>query len=65
MFQNQPPNKILLTRKEAAAYLGISDNTLANWACTRKFDLPYIRVGRSVRYRQSDLDAFIRNGEVD
>jgi len=62
---NQIPKAVLLTRKQAADYLGLSESTLANWACTKKFSLRYVRVGRSVRYRQSDLDEFIQSGKVD
>lgn len=65
MLRDQIPNAVLLTREQAAEYLGIATSTLANWACTKKFNLPYFRVGRSVRYRKSDLDAFVQSGEVD
>lgn len=50
----------LLTRQEAAAYIGVQPNTLATWACTKRYDLPYVKVGRNVRYRKQDLDAFIQ-----
>lgn len=49
----------LLTRKQAADYLGLKAQTLACWASTRRYGLRYIRVGRNVRYRQRDLDAFL------
>lgn len=49
----------LLSRKEAAAYLGIAEQTLAIWKCTNRYDLPCAKIGRLVRYRKSDLDAFI------
>ena len=49
----------LLTRKEAAEFLGLAPQTLAVWASTRRYDLPYIRVGRAVRYRFSALSAFL------
>lgn len=64
MEPNSNPKANWLTRKEAAEYLGVAESTLANWACTKKFHLPYYRVGRSVRYRTSDLDAFVLSGEV-
>lgn len=64
MLPNHIPNATLLTRKEAAQYLGVSSSTLANWASKKTFELPYFRVGKAVRYRKSDLDAFIQNGEV-
>lgn len=55
----QTTNEILLDRKEAAKYLRISPNTLAVWDCTKRYDLKPLKVGRSVRYRRSDLDKFI------
>ncbi len=57
-------NRNFLNRKEAAQYLGISISTLANWACTKKVNLPYYLVGRSVRYLINDLEEFIQNGKV-
>ena len=55
----QTTNDILLNRKEAAKYLRISPNTLAVWDCTKRYDLKPLKVGRSVRYRRSELDKFI------
>lgn len=37
----------LLTRREAAAYLGLTEQTLAIWKCTGRYSLPVIKVGRS------------------
>lgn len=55
---------VLLSRKEAALYLGISEQTLAIWKCTKRYDLPVIKIGRLVKYRKSDLDAFIDRRQV-
>jgi excisionase family DNA binding protein len=52
-------NPDLLTREEAAAYLGIRAQTLAVWASAQRYALPYVKVGRLVRYRRRDLDAFL------
>ena len=49
-------NPKLLTRQQAAAYLGVKPQTLSVWACTKRYGLPFIKVGRLVRYRVSDLD---------
>jgi excisionase family DNA binding protein len=49
----------LLTDAEAAAYIGVSPGTLTVWRCTGRYNLPYIKVGRLVRYRQSDIDAWL------
>lgn len=49
----------LLTRREAAEYLGLQEQTLAIWASTGRYALPVVKVGRSVRYRQSDLERWL------
>jgi len=49
----------LLTRKEAAAYLGLSPRTLAIWASTGRYGLEVIKIGRLAKYRRSTLDRFI------
>jgi len=54
-----PTNTSLLTRKQAAEYLGLKENTLAVWATTKRHSLPYVKVGRLVKYRLADLQAFL------
>lgn len=54
----------LLTREQAAEYLGITPRTLAVWACVKRYNLPYVKVGRLVKYRRTDLDAFIERRTV-
>ena len=54
-----PAHTILLTRREAAAYLGVAEQTLAVWKCTGRRSLPFVKIGRLVRYRKADLDTFI------
>ncbi len=44
---------------ESAQYLGVKPTTLQIWRLTKRYPLPYIKVGRLVRYRQSALDAFL------
>jgi len=49
----------LLTTEQAARYLGVSKAFLERdrWAGAQ---IPFVRVGRrAVRYRRSDLDAFL------
>ncbi|XEH22937.1 helix-turn-helix domain-containing protein [Edwardsiella tarda] len=48
-----------LTRAEAAVYLGVNSQTLANWAHTGKVAIPHHKVGRKVIYMKSDLDCFL------
>ena len=49
----------LMTPEEVAEYLGISVETLNVWRCTKRYDLPYVKAGRLVRYRIADVEAFI------
>lgn len=49
----------LLTREGAAEYLGLKPQTLAAWASAQRYNLAYIKVGRCVRYRMRDLQAFL------
>lgn len=55
----------LLTTKQAASYLGLTNpNTLEVWRCTKRYPLPYIKVGGLVRYRLTDLDVFLADRTV-
>ena len=45
----------LVNAKVAAGMLAISERTL--WTLTKDGTIPSIRLGRSVRYRVSDIDA--------
>lgn len=59
--QKKQGNSELLTRIEAAEYLGISENTLAIWKSTGRYNLPVVKVGRLAKYRRSDLDRFLNS----
>ena len=48
-----------LTRRDAAAYLGTAEKTLAQWSSEGRGPR-LCRVGGRVFYFKSDLDAFIR-----
>ena len=56
-----------LTTKEAAVYLGLSDQTLANWRVHGQGPV-YLRLGSPGRprivYLPEDLDAFLRANRV-
>ncbi len=52
----------LLTPDQVAAELGLSHRTLADWRRTKRAALPYVKVGGRVRYRRTDVAAFIARG---
>ncbi len=64
MTRQATTHETLRSRREAAAYLGVAPQTLAVWACTKRYQLPLIKIGRHVKYRQSDLDAFIERNTI-
>ncbi|MCJ0877806.1 helix-turn-helix domain-containing protein [Pseudomonas sp. JI-2] len=45
--------------KQAADVLCLKPTTLAVWRSTGRYNLPYLKVGRLVRYRVSDIAAFL------
>lgn len=49
----------LLDDKQAAAFLSVSAGTLSVWRSTGRYALKFIKVGRAVRYRQSDLEEWL------
>ncbi len=49
----------LMTTRDVAERLRISEETLSTWRCTGAQALPYVRVGRLVRYRPSEVNAYL------
>lgn len=59
----QPFVDNLLSDVEVAARLGLAINTIRNWRAARAGP-KFVRLGkRAIRYRQSDIEAFIAGGE--
>jgi excisionase family DNA binding protein len=58
-IERQQRSAELLTRREAAEYLGVAAQTLAIWQTTGRYRLPVVKVGKLVRYRLADLDFFL------
>lgn len=59
-FQNiVQSSKELLDERAAAAVLDVTAGTLSVWRSTGRYALPFIKVGRKVRYRRADLTAWL------
>jgi excisionase family DNA binding protein len=58
------PSSGLLTREQAAEFLGVKPQTLAVWATAKRYQLPMVKVGSLVRYRLSDLEKFLESRTV-
>jgi excisionase family DNA binding protein len=64
MKANMMTQDKLLSRQQAAEFLGVTKGTLEVWACTKRYNLPYVKVGKLVKYRQSDLIQFLNDRTV-
>lgn len=49
----------LLDENQAASILKVKPGTLSVWRSTGRYSIPFIKVGRSVRYRMGDLNAWL------
>jgi len=48
----------LMTVQQAAHFLSVSVSTLYGWAWRRR--IPFVKVGRALRFDRADLERFIR-----
>lgn len=51
----------LMTEAQAAIELDTTVGTLQVWRSTGRYALPFIKIGRNVRYRRADLTAWIES----
>ena len=49
----------LYCTKEVARILRVSPSTLSKWRVSRRQKLPFVKLGRAVRYRIEDVEAFL------
>jgi excisionase family DNA binding protein len=63
-FENVDEIKGLLTEKQSADYLNISYETLRKNLRPKK-KISFVRISNSVRYKQSDLDAYVKKCRVE
>ena len=50
LYTNRPEK--MLTRKEAAEFLEVRENTMAIWANTKRYDIPMYKVGKYIKYKK-------------
>ena len=54
----------LLDESATALTLKVKPQTLSVWRMTGRYALPFVRVGRSIRYRKSDLEVWLASRVV-
>ena len=55
----------LITRKQAAEFLGVTVQTMERWHATRTYVIEFIRVGGAIRYRTSEIEKLKRAREQE
>lgn len=55
----------LLNEDQAASVLQVKPNTLAVWRSTKRYAIPFVKIGACVRYKRADLEAFIQENRVE
>lgn len=51
----------LLDEKTAAELLTVTPGTLSVWRSTGRYQIPFVKIGRCVRYRRPDLLAWMES----
>ena len=62
--QIRPSKECWLTEAEVSELIGVTRATLQNWRW-RGVGLPYSKFMRSVRYKESDLYAYMESGRIE
>ena len=61
MNKNLTEPQSLMTERQASAYLAVAVKTLQGWRW-RGEGPRFLKLGRAVRYRRAELEAFIEDG---
>lgn len=54
----------LLSPRQVSELTGVPETTLAQWRY-RKQGIPYLRIGRLVRYAHADVDAYLQRCRIE
>lgn len=62
--QTESSTKEYLNQDEAAELIGVSSETLCVWRCQKRYGLKYYKIGRLIRYKRSDVLAWMESRAV-
>lgn len=54
----------LLSPTETSVVLGVTQGTLSVWRSTGRYQLPYVKCGRLVKYKVADILSFLDSRRV-
>ena len=61
-ISGKPPRR--LTTKQAAEFLNLHPGSLAIWRCKRRYNLPFVKIGKKIFYYEADLVAWEKSRKV-
>ena len=53
------PDEALISRDDAAVFLGLKSQTLADWESKQRQSLPCVKIGRLAKYRMGAFRTFV------
>lgn len=56
----QPKPSDLLDEGAAAEFLDVKPGTLSVWRSTGRYSIPFLKIGRNVRYSRAALQAWLK-----
>lgn len=57
----RPQNSDLVDEREAAEILDVKPGTLSVWRSNGRYALPFVKIGRKVRYSRQGLNAWLES----
>jgi len=63
-IEKHQPVGDLLSVEQAAEFIGVASHTLDVWRCTKRHSIPYLKVGRLVKYRRTDLETWLTSRTI-
>ena len=54
----------LIGQEEAANFLGVLPKTMSVWRSTKRYNIPFYKIGRLVKYKMSDLEKWVEERTV-
>ena len=55
----------LLSPKQVEVEYGIPVGTQAVWRCTKRYAIPYLKLGRLVRYNRAAIEAWLESRTIN
>lgn len=62
---NEAPDETRINNRQTSLLTGLAESTLEQWRCTRRVEIPYFKLGKSIRYRLGDVRRFMEQSRVD